>query len=99
MTNQISIPSILTANTYFWNSANSASSRRYCEEKRQNEVASFFSEIGFNVKRNGDNVIATKEEVEVVFHYSESCKNVYKTLSITKNGKKSNITAIKKLLN
>lgn len=93
----VQIPSILTANTYFWTPSTNASDRRKNEEKKLNEVASFFETLGFEVS-NTDRVIAKKDELEVVFSYSESCKNVYKHLSVTRNGKNSNITAIKKLI-
>ncbi len=93
-----SIPEILTANTYYWSSFGDASSRRRAEEKRQSQVAEFFKAAGFQVERSGDNVIAEKDGVCAEFHYSESCKNVYKTFSVTSNGKRSNITAIRKIL-
>jgi len=93
-----SIPEILTANTYYWSANSSADGRRRAEEKRQSQVASFFQSIGFQVNRNGDNVIAEKDGICAEFHYSESCKNVYKTFSVTRNGKRSNITAIRKML-
>ena len=41
------IPSIISANTYFWHSSSTARSRRYNEEKRENEVKDFFLENGF----------------------------------------------------
>ena len=96
-------PSILTANTYFWTAACNASSRRRNEERKQTEVANYLSALGFSVVRSGDNVTGTlltaKGEVRVVFHYSESCKNVYKSLSVTRGGKNSNITTIRKIAN
>lgn len=95
----ISIPSILTANTYFWSPSGSADGRRRCEEKRQSEVAAFFQSAGFTVTRNGDNVNATGHGLNITFHYSESCKIVYKSLEVYRdNGKKSNITAIRKVV-
>lgn len=94
----IVIPEILTANTYFWKSSQSASGRRSNEIKRQNQVSEFFKENGFEVEINGDNVTATKGELKCVFHYSETCKNVYKLFSIYKSDKKSNITQLKKVL-
>lgn len=36
--------------------------------------------------------------IEVVFDYSESCRNVYKTFTVHKNGKKSNIRGLEKFL-
>ena len=92
----VSIPSILTANCYFWNPCSSADGRRRCEEKRQSEVASFFHAAGFAVTRNGNSVNASGFGLDIDFHYSETCGNVYKSLSVYRNGKKSNITAIRK---
>lgn len=90
-------PAILTASTYFWSSATSASSRRRNEERRQAEVAAFFASLGLNVHRSGDNVIADNDTLHVVFNYNESCKNVYKSLTVERNGKRSNITSLRKL--
>lgn len=36
--------------------------------------------------------------IEVDFDYAESCRNVYKTFSVFRNGKKSNIRGLKKYL-
>lgn len=95
----ISIPSILTANTYFWSPSGSADGRRRSEERKQSDVAAFFAAAGFQVTREGDNVNATGHGLQITFHYSESCKIVYKSLEVYRdNGKKSNITAIRKAL-
>lgn len=91
------IPSIISANTYFWASASNASSRRRNEEKRQKEVFDFFLSLGMNTTQNGDTVVGEKDGIIAVFSYSESCKNVYKTFTVTKNGKRSNISALKKI--
>lgn len=88
------LPQILTANTYYWSPASSAASRRRNEERRHAEVADFLTDLGFEF--NGKTW--TKGELEVNFEYSESCRNVYKHFQVWRNGKKSNITAIKKLL-
>ena len=93
----LNAPSILTANTYFWSSASSASLRRRNEERHQAVVADFFGSLGMSVSQNGNDVIGEKDGIVAVFSYSESCKNVYKHLSITRNGKRSNITALSKL--
>lgn len=98
-------PEILTANTYFWHSGGSASHRRSNEERRKQEVAQFFRQIGLvDVSIQGDEVTARthgncKEQLEVCFSYSESCRNVYKHLSVTRDGRNSNITALRKLYN
>jgi hypothetical protein len=86
-------PTILTANTYFWSSASSASSRRNNEERRNSEVTKFLMGLGF-VENDG---WMTKGDLKVRFSYSESCNHVYKSLEIYRNGKKSNITALRKL--
>lgn len=83
------IPEILTANTYFWTPAGSASSRRSVEKRRNNEVAQF-------IEANQEALNAAG--IEINFSYSESCKNVYKSCKITRNGKRSNITAVRKAL-
>jgi hypothetical protein len=90
-------PAILSANTYFWGAASTASNRRRNEERRQAEVAAYFEALGFEVERSGDNVFATGHGLEIKFHFSESCTNVYKSLSVSRNGKASNITAIRKV--
>ena len=43
------IPSIISANTYFWHSNTSASSRRYTEKKRESEVQFYFEKNGFTI--------------------------------------------------
>jgi hypothetical protein len=97
MTTTNQIPQILTANTYFWKPSTSASGRRSNENRRLSEVADFFKQLGFDVEMP-DRVVANKAELRVIFTYSETCNNVYKTLAVYKNGKVSNITAIKKLI-
>lgn len=93
-------PSILTANCFNWLTSNIASSRRYSEEKRIKEVANYLRKIGFTVEEGVRELKATTGEINVTFSYEESCKNVYKSLSVyvEKKGewKKSNITAIRK---
>jgi hypothetical protein len=100
---EVTIPNILTANTYFWSPCSRSGGRRLSEERRQAEVASFLESIGFEVERSGDNVNGEGYfegigSVEVSFYYYESCSNVYKTLQICRDGKRSNITTIKKIV-
>lgn len=92
------LPEILSANTYFWSPGSHASSRRGNETRRTGEVANFFSANGFETRNDGETVRASKDGVEVKFSYSESCKNVYKRVQVTRGGKRSNISAVKKLL-
>lgn len=42
-------------------------------------------------------VEGTRENLEVTFTYKESCNNVYKFLHVYRNGKRSNITQLRKL--
>lgn len=96
-TNQITEPEILTANTYFWSPQSNASGRRWNENRRQNEVDDFLTSLEFEVTREGDSVVGKKGDLEVHFHYRESCRNVYKSFSVHRGEKKSNITALRKL--
>lgn len=92
-------PSILGINTYKWKPASSASARRAAEVKTLNQVSSYFKEIGLEVKTDEDSVSGEAVGLSVVFTYRQSCKNVYKSLSVYSNGKKSNITALRKFAN
>lgn len=96
-TTEIVEPAILTAGTYFWRPASAAYSRRSNEAHRQQEVADFFATIGLNVTRCASAVIGESDSLRAVFSYRESCTHVYKSLEITRNGKKYNITALRKL--
>ena len=86
---EIVLPEILTANTYYWRPASSASSRR-SNERRHTETVQRFLDTHADA--------LTAAGIEVEFSYSESCNNVYKKLGVYRNGKKSNITALKKAL-
>lgn len=88
-TTAIVLPEILTANTFYWRPGSSASSRRANEARRHAEVQRFLD-------AHADALVAAGVTVE--FSYSESCNNVYKRVEIYRNGKKSNITAVKKAL-
>ncbi len=90
-------PAILTANTYFWNSATNAANRRRNEERNLATVENFLKSIGLQVSTDSGKVVASSDDLEVRFYYSESCKNVYKSLEIYRNGKRSNITQLRKL--
>lgn len=95
---KIEMPSILTANTLYWNSASGASNRRRNESRRQEEVYDFFKALGFDVEYAGDHVRGELGGISFDFYYSESCQNVYKSFTVYRDGKKSNISQIKKLL-
>lgn len=90
-------PAILTANTFYWTPACNASSRRRNEARQLATVATYLAALGFTVNDRDDRVSATNGNVEVVFSYSESCSNVYKSLQVTRGGKRSNISAIRKI--
>ena len=85
----IELPAILTANTYYWTPSSSASGRRSNEVRRAAEVQRFLDQHADAIRAAG---------LTVAFSYSESCHNVYKRLEITRNGKRSNITALKRAL-
>lgn len=90
-------PSILTANTYFWSPSCGANGRRNNEQRHLGAVASFLQSLGFEVAVDGSRVTGALAELAVEFRYSESCHNVYKHLAITRNGKRSNVTSLRKL--
>ena len=91
-------PTILAASTYFWIPARSADQRRRNETRNTDKVANYLSAIGFTITDQAERyVTAVKDEVDVTFYYKESCSNVYKSLSVTRAGKVSNITAIRKI--
>ena len=89
-------PSILSRNIYNWKPSSNASTRRAAEIRTLDQVSSYFKEIGLEVKTDGDSVSGEAVGLSVVFTYRQSCKNVYKSLSVYSNGKKSNITALRK---
>ena len=91
------LPYILEAKTFYWTPGSSASSRRANEKKRMKEVYEFFEKKGFEVSEENGNVTAEGKGITVMFSYKESCQNVYKNILIARNGKKSNITALKNL--
>lgn len=97
--NNTEIPYIFTVNTYFWKPSCNSRERRANELRRYSEAKSYFESWGF--KYNGNTRMYELQNasnfIEVEFHYSESCNNIYKSLKIFKNGKKSNITTLKRL--
>jgi hypothetical protein len=78
----VSIPSIVTANTYFWSSSVSASSRRRNEDRRQTIIDEFCARVN------------AVPGVEASGSYAESCRNVYKLMSYTINGRNTNLTGL-----
>ena len=85
----VRIPDIMTSNTYFWTPSSSASGRRSNEARRNREVTAFIEANRAALEAAG---------IVIEFSYSESCHNVYKTCQITRHGKRSNITAVRKAL-
>lgn len=95
---KISEPAILSANAFYWTPGASASQRRKTEEKKIKEVSFYLEYLGFIITESDCNsMTAINGNVEVRFYYHESCQNVYKSLAVFKNGKKSNITTIRKI--
>jgi hypothetical protein len=88
-TTTIEIPAIMTANTYYWRPSSSASGRRANEKRHTDTVQRFLDTHAAAIAAAG---------LAVEFSYSESCHNVYKRCEVYRNGKKSNITALKKAL-
>jgi len=101
MKNSIKIPSILETNTFFFNSATSASHRRWRENSVQLEVITFLYNLGFLIditKSNNDNFWAEKDDMRIHFFYYESARNIYKGFKVWVGGKKSNIRAFRKVV-
>ena len=91
-------PSIFTANAYHWNSGGNAETRRKNEEKQTDAVCDYLVALGFEIQTHTSTiVVAKREEVEVFFNYRESAKNVFKSLAVTKAGKRSNVTLLRKI--
>lgn len=88
-TTTVEIPAILTANTYYWKPSSSASGRRSNEKRHADQVQRFLDTHAETLQAAG---------ITVEFSYSESCHNVYKSLTIYKNGVKKDIRALKKAL-
>ncbi|WP_426492407.1 hypothetical protein [Hymenobacter sp. 102] len=91
-------PMILTANTYYMKGFGGSAGRSN-ERKVIKEVADYFTEIGLTVTVDEGGCTGTNGIVEAICTYSQSCKNVYKTLTVYNKGKLSNITALRKLSN
>jgi hypothetical protein len=92
-------PAILTENTYFWRPSGKASARRFASAERRAEVAAWFRSLGLDVEETDSYVVGRLEanKIEAKFWYAESCQNVYKSLTVSRYGKRSNITALRKL--
>lgn len=88
-------PEILTANCFHWRSFGVASSRRSAENRRQTQAGEWLEKAGLKVSYSGNSVSAVGEGIEVEFSYSESCNNVYKSFSVYRHGKKSNIKGLR----
>lgn len=108
------IPLILTASTYTWKPANTATLRTANQQKRLTEVETFFRSIGMKTTREDDKVHG-KIDIEIKrkngplleirkvnlharFDYEETPGHIYKRLHVWKDGMKSNVAALKKLL-
>lgn len=78
----VKIPDFLIKKTFFWSPGGSAAQRRANEKRRNAEIEAFLS------------ALPQIPGLEVYAGYSESCKNVYKTFSVYRNGKKSNVRGL-----
>jgi hypothetical protein len=90
-------PFILSANCYFWKPSSNAAGRRNNEKRRNGEVDTYLLALGFTDTGNGYVMEWQGKEISVSFSYEESCHNVYKHLSVCVDGKKSNISTIRKI--
>ena len=90
-------PAILAANTYFWKPSANATSRRRAERMNLGTVEDYLSALGFETHMTDCAVHAERAGVSVTFTYSESCRNVYKALSVIRDGRTSNITTLRKI--
>ncbi len=70
-------------NSYFWSPGGNSSSRRYNEDR--------FPGVDFEI-------MTAKGLVQVIFDYSESCKNVYYSMSVYLNDVKKDIRLLKKMV-
>ena len=84
ITATVQIPSILTANVYFWRPGFRASERRRNEERRRAEIKNFLAAAR----------VAELENVSVKWEYRESCTNVHLRFQVYRNGKRSNIKGL-----
>lgn len=98
------IPSIITANTFYWKPQTAADSRRRKESQHLATVKTFLTNLGFTCtlqehsKSVSGQTTFQGKLVEVHFTYRESTKNVYKSFTVWYGGKNSNITIVKKMV-
>lgn len=96
--NTVRIPEVLTAKTWFWNPGNSVNQRRENEEKYAVAVYDFVLAIGFELNDSGLwERHYQNQAITIEFDYAETANNVYRTLRIWRDGKKSNMSIIKKI--
>lgn len=79
---KLPIPSIVTANTYYWQPQGSASGRRSNERRHQGTIDLFCRQL---------NNLPT---IEAEGFYEETCRNVYKAMKYAVNGKSTNLTGL-----
>jgi hypothetical protein len=90
-------PTIVTANTYFWSPATTASVRRRNEVRHSRAVAHWFRSLGMNVIEMTGFVGGTIGHIAAEFSYGESCSCVRRAFSVTVAGELSNVTTLRKL--
>lgn len=89
-------PSILTCNVWHWTPNTAAHARRAAEDRHATTVARYLSESGFTVEDAGRGYVrASKGNVHVSFDYSETCRTVRRHLAVTRDGKRSNVRALR----
>lgn len=88
-------PDILTANCFYWNPGSTAALRTSAENRRQTQAGEWLKKAGLKVSYSGDTVTAEGDGIVVEFSYYESCKNVYKSFTVYRGGKKSNIKGLR----
>ena len=94
------IPYILTTtNEYFTDPTGfSVKLRNDKESFYQKQVKTFFEKLGFETLIKYGDLKAYKDTTVVSFVYSIRGKTVVKTLNIKKDGKRSNISLIRKMV-
>jgi hypothetical protein len=76
---EFNCPDILLTNTFFFHPSKSSGARRWVENKVNDEVYSFFTDLGFSV--DGD-YFTYEGLIYIDFTYNQSCRHVYKKFRI-----------------
>lgn len=76
---EFNCPDILLTNTFFFHPSQRAGARRWVEDKVNDEVYSFFTDLGFS--EDGD-YLTYGGQIYIYFTYNQSCRHVYKKFKI-----------------